>query len=326
MDASRYRMREAVDEDFPAIAAVRNRQFPDRPMSGEVLRARDVEYLATDAPQRHFVIEEHVAGEVVAFGGIAVVIFAREADCYWVEATVDPVHEHRGLGRMLADAIEEQARAWAARALRTELRGDRPRPLRFARARGFVERRRQWEARQDVATVESGSGAVALAELARQGITLTTLAEEGPGREAVRRAVFAANMAASASIPRVGAWNPPTFEEYARSTLGGVGFLPDAFFLAKEGTRYVGLSVLEGVPDEPETLHQRMTGTIPGYERRGIATALKRRTVEYARSHGYRTIRTTNDAENERMWRINERLGYRRTLETIRAEKTLPIG
>lgn len=48
------------------------------------------------------------------------------------------------------------------------------------------------------------------------------------------------------------------------------------------------------------------------YRGRGIATALKVRTVEYARGRGYRQIRTENEIHNAPMIAINDRFGFQR--------------
>ncbi len=45
------------------------------------------------------------------------------------------------------------------------------------------------------------------------------------------------------------------------------------------------------------------------YRRRGIATALKLRTIDYAQQHGARSI-TTGNEENNPMYQINLALGF----------------
>jgi GNAT superfamily N-acetyltransferase len=52
------------------------------------------------------------------------------------------------------------------------------------------------------------------------------------------------------------------------------------------------------------------TAVDPDYRGRGIARALKLRTVLWARENGVEHLYTGNDAENRRMLDINLRLGY----------------
>ncbi len=61
---------------------------------------------------------------------------------------------------------------------------------------------------------------------------------------------------------------------------------------------------------DPSLLHQELTGVIAPFQGHKVATALKLRTVEYARQHGYRTIRTFNSSRNEAMLAINRKLGF----------------
>jgi GNAT superfamily N-acetyltransferase len=52
------------------------------------------------------------------------------------------------------------------------------------------------------------------------------------------------------------------------------------------------------------------TAVDPAYRGRGIARALKLRTVLWARATGLEYLYTGNDIENRRMLAINSRLGY----------------
>ncbi len=66
--------------------------------------------------------------------------------------------------------------------------------------------------------------------------------------------------------------------------------LPDAHFLAYAGDQLVGVSGLAR-DRQAATLDQAFTGTHPEFRGRGIAQALKLRTVRYAQAHGYTEIR-----------------------------------
>ena len=53
-----------------------------------------------------------------------------------------------------------------------------------------------------------------------------------------------------------------------------------------------------------------MTATAPDHRHRGIATALKRRTIAWAKHKGYRAI--FSNSPNPDMQELNEMLGFQR--------------
>ena len=101
-----------------------------------------------------------------------------------------------------------------------------------------------------------------------------------------------------------------SFDRFVSQELLPPFALPEGNFLAYEGDRLVGLSRLEQ-GTTAGVLHQGFT-TVHGSARgRGIARALKVRTLRYGLEHGYREIRTANDLTNAPMLHINESLGFR---------------
>jgi mycothiol synthase len=99
--------------------------------------------------------------------------------------------------------------------------------------------------------------------------------------------------------------------------------LADAYFIARQGARDVGMSNVTKLAADSTGLGQMFTGVLRELRGRGVATELKRRTVEYARQHGYRFIPTMNDSLDRSIWAINERLGYRREVVFVQCEKEL---
>src|SRR5207302_2030508 len=85
----------------------------------------------------------------------------------------------------------------------------------------------------------------------------------------------------------------------------------EAIFIAKHGPCYVGYSYLVRDPEQPDRLHQSMTGIRPEWRRRGIATALKVRGATYARQKGYPMIVTRVSRTNTASLGLNARFGFR---------------
>ena len=60
----------------------------------------------------------------------------------------------------------------------------------------------------------------------------------------------------------------------------------------------------------PKKLHTDDTGVHREYRRRGIATALKRHALAWAKRTGYDEVRTFNESSNRAMLTINESLRF----------------
>jgi GNAT superfamily N-acetyltransferase len=89
--------------------------------------------------------------------------------------------------------------------------------------------------------------------------------------------------------------------------------MPDAFFIAKHGQEYVGLSYLSPRQSDPNLdeqgiIQQSLTGVRAEYRRQRIALALKVKTISYARDHGFRRIFTNSG--NPAMKALNKKLGF----------------
>jgi GNAT superfamily N-acetyltransferase len=81
----------------------------------------------------------------------------------------------------------------------------------------------------------------------------------------------------------------------------------DAYVVALAGDRVVGFGFLTVDGDEAE--HQ-MTGVARAWRGRGIAEAIKRAHIRWAKAHGLRVLRTANETRIPAIRRLNERYGY----------------
>lgn len=309
------------EEDREAELRTYRRLDPLRTIAVE--EARHWDAICSQPPYvlRKWVVETDADAAPVGFAFLRSDPESFDPGTFWVDVTVDPDHQGRGIGRLLSAAVLRDAEARGARRLWSGARSDQPRSVRFLLDHGFAERRRTWRSTLDVAKaveLPDRSG-----ELALKGIVVTTLAEEGATREAVRRAAHAVFARSSEDEPRVGPYTPLSFEQFAQVELDGPSALPDACFLAKAEGRYVGVSALRRELTSPEALLQSYTGTLREFRGRGVATELKRRTVAYARTHGFREIRTGNDSLNAPMLAINRRLGFQLASERILGERRL---
>jgi len=123
--------------------------------------------------------------------------------------------------------------------------------------------------------------------------------------------VYALDMELGADVPNPEPFTPVEFTTWRHHTVDAPWFIPDAYFLAVVGGQYAGVSTL-WKPQTGDWLQQGLTGVRRAFRGRGIATALKVRTVEYARARQYRQIKTENEIHNATMIAINDRFGFQR--------------
>jgi ribosomal protein S18 acetylase RimI-like enzyme len=235
---------------------------------------------------------------------------------------VDPRWQRRGIGSMLFERLWAEVQTLDAALVRAEARADRPYAVAFLEQRGFVEWRRRWESILEIAAAND-------APLRRRplagDIEITTyavlLARRG---ERLVRDLYEMETEAMHDEPGMeDSGETVTFERFRAMELDGPDALPEGHFLALSGERLVGLSRLTRDLRHPDVLRQSGTGVHPEFRGRGIAQALKLRTLEFARSGGYRQIRTSNDSSNEPMLHINDAIGFRRESPIIILERRL---
>jgi GNAT superfamily N-acetyltransferase len=298
--------------DLAALAAIWNAIHPDAPTSAEEMRHS---YDRID--RTRFVSEWMVAvrpggNDVIAYGYYHHAPWAHHPGKYRAGLYVHPEHRRRGVGtRMMRDILDALEARGAARAMMWT-REDHAPGARLLGRFGFREYVRDFESRLQVATADV-SGARAYAERAgARGITITTLSDELARDPDCLRALYHIHCVLDMSAPRddPDAPTPLSYEDFLRFEAQHPLTLPDGYFIARHGDLYVGESYLKRSDGDPYLLKQDLTGVLPMYQGSGVATTLKVYTIEYARRHRYREIRTFNSSANAPMLAVNRRLGF----------------
>jgi GNAT superfamily N-acetyltransferase len=317
------RFRAFEERDYQRLAEINAAVDPDTSSTAESLRYRDT----TLEPRVRMVriVAETDTDTVVAAGQMMHIWWAYHPRRYLMRLQVDPAWQRRGIGSALFDRLVAEVTAWGADLVRTEAPSLRSAAIAFLEQRGFREWRRRWESSLDVATANVDRLVTADARVLGSGIEITTYADEQTRRgEQLAHDVYTADTLFGSDEPAqaVDAGSESmSFERFAATQLDSPDVLPAGHFLALDGSRIVGLSRLRRDHRRPDVLYQELTGTHPEYRGRGIAQALKLRTIEFARQNGYRQIRTSNDSTNAPMIHINDRIGFERKSPMIIFER-----
>lgn len=301
-------MRDFEPEDYPALVEIENLLYPDNPTTLDEEKFEDARFDRGKIFRRRLVAVDPATETVVGIANYGHMPWSIHPDRYSVWIGVYPAWQRRGVGGVLAGRVMRELRERKARALRSWVRESMTETVEWLRRRGMKDLHRSWESRLDVSNFDPSPFAKDAG--VPEGISVVTLKDELAEDPDCLRAVFAMDNVLSLDVPRVDPFTPPPFEMFKDHTLAGPRALPEAFFLAKDRDRYVGVSDLERLEAMPDTLYTGFTGVLREYRGRGIAMCLKLRAIDYAMRHGIRWIRTGNSTLNAPMLGINMKLGF----------------
>lgn len=303
------RVRDFAPSDYEAWAAVSNACYPDYPTSVDELRHEDESFDHTRFFRRRLVAEED--GRLVGGGVFGHRPGRFHPDRYWFDLWVAPERRRRGHGTALYDAMIRVLRDRKAIAASCGVKESMTDGYDFLRKRGWVEVKRDWESRLPVAGFDFAAFASANDRVAEHRIRISTYAAEIARDPEAEAKLYDLVSEVRVDVPSTDAPTPETIEEWRRHWTGAPAFLPDATFIAIEDSgRYVGVSNLERSISDPSFMWQGLTGVRRDSRGKGIAMALKLRTVHHAQAVGADHIKTWNDQKNRPMLSINEAMGF----------------
>src|SRR5712691_980522 len=315
-------VRTFAPTDYEAVIAVNRAAYPDYAESLAEWRHWDDSWDANKYFKHRVVAED--GGRDVGWGQINHMPWAFVADKYRIDLTVPREFRRRGHGSALHDALLATASGRGAISVQGQVKESLADGLAFALHRGYEERKRDWESRLFVRRFDFSRFAGAEERVAAEGIRLTTLAAERERDPQALEKAHELSEDCSRDAPTVDPHTPRPFAEWLRNVIEAPNALLDAHYLAVAADgRYLGVSNMYAALDDPSFLWQGLTGVRREARGKGIAMALKLRTVRYALDHGVEHIKTWNDQRNRPMLAINEALGFERQPAWIVYEKDL---
>jgi len=312
-------MKEFDPADYPRLVEVYNANYPGYLRSAGEWRNMDESldrskyYL-----QRYSFVENNA---IVGFGAVRHVTDMFHPHKFWIEILVDPMSQGRGVASAIYEKLDGELKKLNAIAAWAGSREDLSRLTGFYQRRGFAEKQIVWESRLDVSRVDPERFQEYPEKVQRKGITLTTLAEERMNGQDSLKNLYELVQIISADMPSPAAFTPTSYEQWEAFELKNPNLLPEGYMIAKDGSKYVGLSTVWRIDKEPRSLIQGNTGVRREYRGRGIAIALKLRVIDFARRNGYEKMKTWNASDNAPMLAVNTKLGFKREVGWITMEK-----
>ena len=177
-------------------------------------------------------------------------------------------------------------------------------------ARGYAEERRFkiWEC--DLVANETMLRRAAedsRRKMREQGIRLVTF-DSIEGAERLQR-YWELSETTTADMPSTVPYVPVPFEIFVRGWMGRPGFHEDRLWIAQDGDRMLGYSVL-AYPPTRGLVWNNGTAVIREARGRGLARGLKLESMLQAIDGGTPRIRTGNDSTNAPILHLNEVLGF----------------
>jgi GNAT superfamily N-acetyltransferase len=212
-----------------------------------------------------------------------------------------PGLEHLPFAEVWFHTIDEQAWREASRAalalgksgLEVWTTDETPEVVAFLERRGYEEVRRYAISELDVAAApDPGPPRLAI-------VTLADRPDLAPALFAIARESYCDQPGRSEQrIASYDAWRAWGLDPHP----------PEAFFVALDGETVLGYGFLDVHDDAGE---HGFTAIARAARGRGIASAIKRAQIAWARERGLRTLRTANETRLAGMLALNRRLGYR---------------
>jgi RNA polymerase sigma factor (sigma-70 family) len=270
--------------------------------------------------RRQYVAED-AAKQIIGYGCIEQSVYLPRYQLFLV---TNPSLLRRGVGDLLLDQLNKDLLEAGAITVSCREYSSQTELVSFLKDRGFVETAILLDSRLDTSEADISSLGSFADLMERQGISVTTLAEERPRNPSCIEKLYQLTTSLWKDDPARGALTPPAYDaKEAQMWLDRPYVLPDAYFIAKVGNRYVGVTDLSLYDAMPGSLTQGFIGVLRSYRARGIGTALMARAIDYARLNNYRTIQSFNRPTQTAIVSLNKRVGFRLHFEHVTLEKCL---
>jgi GNAT superfamily N-acetyltransferase len=217
-----------------------------------------------------------------------------------VEAWTVPGQRGRGVGEALYRALLAWAAERGCAAVETSVAENDEASLAWADRRGFREIGRELRVSLDLDAAEAPPVAPPA------GIEIVTWAE----RPELATGIYEVFVEADPDIAGSEDVDVPDFDEWLADDMQGASDRAEAVFVALDGDEVVGYAKLALPSEWTGTAWHDLTGVKRAWRGRGIASALKRAQIRWAKENGFRRLTTMNEERNAPIRHLNQRYGY----------------
>jgi GNAT superfamily N-acetyltransferase len=320
-DKVKARLRPSSDQDWTTITEIASARDQHDPEGNELWLRHRREFNESRFIRRHYVAEHAETGQPLGYGSIEQTVYLPK---YRLILVIDPLWLRRGIGdllleRLLDDLREVNAVTATFRDYESanEIQG-------FLKEHSFTETMHVLDLRLTVEEANLSSVSDVVLQVKARGISISTLKEERERDPLYVEKLYELTSTLKRDDPSRDSLLPASYyEREARMWLELPYVLADAYFIAKDGDKYIGVTDLNLLEAMPGGVSQGFTGVRREYRRQGIATALKARSIEYAIEHGFKTVRAFNHPAHSSLLALNKRLGFRHLCSYVSLERCM---
>jgi GNAT superfamily N-acetyltransferase len=248
-------------------------------------------------------------GQIVGSLLLLEMFWSEQSGGYHSRVVVDHASRGNGYGSTLFHALLEKAQEFGAERIYAWYREDEPLAGSFAERRGFSATERVLRmSRLNVHQANLKNAQGIEDRLSGEGIRIETLGQLLKEDEGMLQAVYELDQEAVRDVPSAEPIGRIPFELWRKDAIEAPGTSPDWWWIAVAGNTPAGLAMLKRQGEK--AAFNEFTGVRREFRARGVARALKARTVEWSRENGIDYIYTGNDVANSPMLAVNIDMGY----------------
>jgi RNA polymerase sigma factor (sigma-70 family) len=315
------RLRPFIEKDWTLVSTLAPATEQSDTEGSELWVRNRREFNESSYIRRHYAAEHAETGQLLGYGCVEQTVYLPR---YRLILVIDPEWLRRGVGTLLLEQLTNDLREVGA--VTATFRGyeSSSEVQTFLKELGFKETMRLLDLRLAVAQTDLSPVLPVMGRVKARGITISTLREERERDPRYVEKLYELTATLKRDDPARDFFSPPSYyERETRLWLERPYVLPDAYFIAKDGDDYIGLTDLNLLEAVPGGVSAGFTGVRREYRRLGIAAVLKARAIEYARRQGFRTIRALNQPAHAPIFALNQRLGFKHMYSHVTLEKCL---
>ena len=306
------------DSDYEILPIIQNEVFPDLPAAVADYTEMDMRRPGYCKFSRWMaMIDQQFAGT----GYYTQYPEKYEAGKYFIWVIVRPQFQRCGLGTRIYNTVRKSLANVKPKLLQSQTREDQEGALIVASKLGFTEYFRGGESHLDLDRCDVEPYSHLDKELKEMKIEIKTLNELLPDPERNRK-LWLLDWEVTRDEPGSLDDTRLPLEEFINNGLLGPHRVPEGYFVAVHESEYIGVCMLNKNHSDSSLWHG-ITGVRRDWRNKGIATALKVRAIQYAKSVGCPVIKTGNAVNNAPMLAINQKLGFVRQFDWINLEKAI---